>query len=83
MQARIVKIGSSIGVILPNLIVRDFSLQAGKSLDLSILNDTDILLKKKIPREGWDLAAQELHRENGDQLLLPDVFEDEILDEWL
>ena len=81
MQARVVNIGTSLGIILPNLIAKDLSLQAGRLLDLSVLDDT-MILKKKTPREGWVLAAKKLHEDNEDKLLIPDVFEDEFFDEW-
>ena len=82
MQARVVKIGSSVGVIIPNSVVREASLQIGKKLDLHLLSRSEIMLTKSNPREGWDLAAQELHSEQSDQLIIPDIFEDENLDEW-
>jgi hypothetical protein len=47
-----------------------------------VLNNNDILLSKKFPREGWDLAAKKMNQENDDQLLFPDLFEDEIIDDW-
>jgi len=81
MQARVVNIGTSLGVILPNLVAKDLSLQAGRLLDLSVLDDT-MILKKKTPREGWAWAAQKLHEDSEDKLLIPDVFEDEVFDEW-
>jgi len=82
MQARVVNIGTSLGVILPNLVAKDLSLQAGRLLDLSISGDR-VILKKKTPREGWASAAQKLHDDKGDTLLISDVFEDENFDEWL
>ena len=82
MQARVVKIGSSVGVIIPNPIVKEISLQIGKKLDLHLINKSKIMLTKSNPREGWDLAAQKLHLEQGDQLMIPDIFEDENFDEW-
>ena len=82
MQARVVKIGSSVGVIIPNVIVKETSLQIGKNLDLCLIGKSEIMLKKTSPREGWDLAAQKLHLDQGDQLLIPDVFEDEKFDDW-
>jgi antitoxin MazE len=82
MQASVVKIGSSVGVIIPNSIVKEASLQTGKKLDLRLTGKSEIILTKSNPREGWDLAAQELHSEQGDQLLMPDIFEDENVDEW-
>jgi antitoxin MazE len=82
MQARVVNIGTSVGIILPNVIVKDFSLQAGRLLDISVSDDT-MILRKKTHREGWALAAQKLHEEGEDKLLIPDVFEDEIFNEWI
>ncbi len=82
MQARIVKIGSSVGVIIPNSIVKEASLQVGKVLDLQLINHTNIMLTKKTPRQGWDLAAKEMHEAQDDQLLIPDIFEDENLEDW-
>ena len=82
MQASVVKIGSSVGVIIPNFIVKETSLQIGKKLDLRLTDKSEIVLTKSNPREGWDLAAQELHLEQGDQLIVPDIFEDENFDEW-
>jgi len=81
MQARVVNIGTSLGVILPNLIARDFSLQAGRLLDLSVSDDR-MILKKKTPREDWALAAQRLHENGEDKLLITDIFSDEIFEEW-
>jgi len=82
MQARVVNIGTSLGIILPNLVAKDLSLQAGWLLDLSVLGNK-MILKKKTPRAGWALAAQKLHEDKEDTLLIPDVFEDEIFEEWL
>ena len=82
MQASVVKIGSSVGVIIPNFIVKEASLQAGKKLDLRLVGNSEIVLTKSNPREGWDLAAQKLHSDKGDQLIIPDIFEDENFDEW-
>ena len=35
----------------------------------------------KNARKGWNLAAQELHLNQDDQLIIPDIFEDENFDE--
>ncbi len=81
MQARIVKIGSSIGVIIPNNVIKEMSLQVGKVLDLKLINSSDIVLSKKSPRQGWDLAFKQLHDDEEDKLLIPDIFEDENFNE--
>jgi antitoxin MazE len=81
MEARIVKIGSSVGVIMPSFIVKDMALQTGKTLDL-LLKNNHIVLTKKNPREGWEAAAKEMHQQEDDHLLFPDIFEDDIIEEW-
>jgi antitoxin MazE len=48
-----------------------------------ILEDDQIVLKPiKTPREGWAESFKKLHKEGDDQLLIPDVFEDEDFEEW-
>jgi hypothetical protein len=42
--------------------------------------DTDVALIT--PRHGWAAAAERMHQAGDDELLLPDVFKDEELDEW-
>jgi antitoxin MazE len=81
MEARIVKIGSSVGVIMPSFIVKDMALQTGKTLDLMLKNN-HIVLTKKATREGWEAAAREMHQYGDDHLLFPDVFEDDTIEEW-
>lgn len=40
------------------------------------------LFDKAKPRQGWDKAFKQMHESGDDQLLLPDVFQDENFDEW-
>jgi antitoxin MazE len=37
---------------------------------------------KKKPREGWEESFRKLAENGDDQLLIPDVFEDEKIEEW-
>jgi putative addiction module CopG family antidote len=37
---------------------------------------------QKPPRQGWDLAFKQMHESGDDKLLMPDVFEDENIEEW-
>mgnify|MGYP001777931870 CR=1 FL=1 len=43
-------------------------------------NSQDVI--KQQPRQGWAKAAQRAHEVGDDELLLPDVFEDELLEDW-
>lgn len=37
---------------------------------------------KSQPRQGWEEAAKRAHKNGDDQLLIPDVFEDEKFEDW-
>jgi antitoxin MazE len=47
-----------------------------------IRKDQIILKPVKQPRQGWSEAFKRMHEEGDDQLLIPDVFEDEEFEEW-
>ena len=41
-----------------------------------------ITIKKAPRRTGWEEAARKMRSNNDDELLIPDVFEDECLEDW-
>jgi antitoxin MazE len=41
-----------------------------------------VLVDQTPPRQGWDLAFKQIHESGYDKLLMPDVFEDENIEEW-
>ncbi len=42
-----------------------------------------IIIKPKVaPRKGWEEAFKKIHENKDDQLIIPDFFEDENLEEW-
>ncbi len=80
MEANIVKIGNSKGIRLSKMILEKY--QIGEKVEI-ILEDDQIVLKPiKAPRAGWAETFKKLHKEGDDQLLIPDVFEDEDFEEW-
>ncbi|WP_026950559.1 AbrB/MazE/SpoVT family DNA-binding domain-containing protein [Algoriphagus mannitolivorans] len=80
METNVVKIGNSKGIRLSKLILEKY--QIGEKVEL-ILEDEQIILKPiKAPREGWEEAFKKMHEEGDDQLMIPDVFEDEEPEEW-
>lgn len=80
MQTRIVQIGNSRGVILPADMLRQMGLQQKSVVNVSMMDDTIVISRQ--PREGWAAAAQKAHEEGGDGLLMPDILEDEKLEDW-
>lgn len=80
METNIIQIGNSKGVILPAEILKQLKLSLKSTVSVS-LEDNNIVIKTQ-PRQGWEEDAIRLHAESGDELLVPDVFEDEKFEDW-
>lgn len=80
MRTNIINIGNSKGVILPTSVLRELKLSLKSSVE--ILAENGSIVIKPAPRQGWEEAAREMHANDDDELLIPDVFDDENLDEW-
>lgn len=83
MEANIIKIGNSKGIIIPADIIKLLGLE--ESVQLELDNEKLILspVQKRKPREGWEEAIRAEIEENGQpERLSPDFFEDEDLSEW-
>lgn len=87
MEAKIIKIGNSRGIIIPHHFLQLLGLE--DSVQMVLDNEKLILTSgtkqgtKKKPREGWDEALRaEIERNGQPERLLPDFFEDEDLSEW-
>ena len=80
MVTNIIQIGNSKGIILPSEILKQLRLSLKSAVNVS-LDGTNIVIKAQ-PRQGWAEAAKRLHAEGGDELLIPDVFEDETFEDW-
>ncbi|HZJ21557.1 MAG TPA: AbrB/MazE/SpoVT family DNA-binding domain-containing protein [Pricia sp.] len=80
METSIIKIGNSKGLRLSKTILEKYNIKDKVEL---ILEKGRIILKPiDEPRKDWGKAFKKMHLNNDDQLLMPDVFEDETLDEW-
>jgi len=80
MNIPIIPIGNSKGIRLSKTILEKYSIQ--DSLEIILEEDYIVLKPSTQAREGWDLAFKKMNEEGDDQLLLPDLFEDENLEEW-
>jgi len=76
MQVSVVKIGNSRGIRIPKKILDQCHVD--DVLDLSV-EENNILLRpiNKKPREGWAEAARLCHEQGDDQLLIPDVLDND------
>ena len=80
MEVSVVKIGNSKGIRFSKTIIERYNIK--DSVDL-ILDKGQIIIKPlSRPRKGWEKAFMEMHANGDDKLLLPDIFEDENLEEW-
>lgn len=80
MVTNIIQIGNSKGIILPSEILKQLRLSLKSAVNVS-LDGNNIVIKAQ-PRQGWAEAAKRLHAEGGDELLIPNVFEDETFEDW-
>lgn len=82
MEANIVRIGNSKGVILPSKLMKLIGLKEKVSIDVKG-NKIIITPAEKKVREGWEEMIREEVENNGSgEKLIPDIFSDEELDEW-
>ncbi len=80
MDGKIIKIGHSKGLIIPAEILKEMKLQERSVVNISV-GDHSIVIKPA-PRQGWEHAAIECHKHGDDELLMPDVFEEEEVLPW-
>jgi antitoxin MazE len=80
MEVSVVKIGNSKGIRFSKTIIERYNIK--DTVDL-ILDKGQIIIKPLArPRKGWEKAFMDMHANGNDKLLLPDIFEDENLEEW-
>lgn len=80
MTTNIIKIGNSKGIILPSDILKQLSLSLKSAVNIT-LEGKNIVIKAE-PRQGWAEAAMQAHMDNEDTMLIPDIFEDEKMEDW-
>ena len=67
MRTRIVKIGNSLGVRIPKLLLEQSRL--AEEVEIEAFDRQIVISPARQPRDGWDAAFQSM-RENGDDKLL-------------
>jgi antitoxin MazE len=80
MELPIIKIGNSRGIRLSKELIRKYKIT--DKVEIVEKDDCIILKPTATPRENWNEAFREMHLNNDDQLLIDDVFADEIPEEW-
>jgi len=80
MDVSVVKIGNSKGIRLSKTLIEKYNIKDTVEL---IMEKGYITIKPKAePRKDWEKAFKKMHEVGDDQLLMPDVFDNETFDEW-
>ena len=78
METTVIKIGNSLGFMVPEIFVKDFNLKAGAKIKMNFKQNGDIVLQKKSKiREGWNNAFAMYALNGEDNLMLPDLLDSE------
>lgn len=80
MDVSVIQIGNSKGIRLNKVLIEKYNIT--DTVELILEKDYIILKSKTTPRKGWEDAFKQMHENGDDKLLMPDVFEDENLEEW-
>lgn len=75
MQIPIIQIGNSKGLRLNKMLLDKYQLQ--DKVELVLEQDYIVLKPIQKPRQGWNKAFADMHKNGDDQLLIDSVFEDE------
>ena len=80
MEVSVVKIGNSRGIRFSKTIIERYNIRDTVEM---ILDKGHIIIKPlSKPRKGWDKAFIEMHANGDDKLIMPDIFNEENLEEW-
>ena len=81
MQSTIRNIGNSKGVILPQNFLKQCFIE--NEITIEVKNNTIVISPvENNKRKGWAEAFKEMAKNGDDELIVPDVFEDEGSNDW-
>lgn len=77
MLAKISKVGTSVGVIIPRYIATEGGFTKGSPVNIEFLNNQIIISKPQKKREGWAASFAKYAEEGEDAMMLPDYLDSE------
>lgn len=81
MKVSIVRIGNSKGIRIPKPLLDQCNI--AKAVDLKLDGKRIVLTPIRLkPRQGWAAAAERMRQAGDDELLIPDVFLEDVEVEW-
>ncbi len=78
MNISVIKIGNSRGIRLSKELLERYNIR--DTVELIPKKGYIIIRPKSEPRKDWEDAFRQMHAAGDDQLLIPDVFDDETFD---
>ena len=80
MEISVISIGNSKGIRLANTLIKKYNIT--DTVELIMEKGYMILKPKSEPRKGWEKSFKKMHDNGDDKLLMPDIFDDENIEEW-
>jgi len=81
MKSVLRNIGNSKGVIIPQNFLKECHIDSEVNIEI---RDSSIVISPAldIKRKGWEEAFKEMAKNGDDQLVIPDLFDDEHIEDW-
>lgn len=79
MKTKLVKVGNSKGIRIPNSILKQCSID--ENIELEVINKSIIIKSLKTPRFGWDEQMKKMNELGEDNLFISDDIDIE-MDDW-
>lgn len=80
MEVQLINIGNSKGIRLPKAILDEYNIN--DKIELILEKGRIILKPKSNPRKGWEKSFKQMHENGDDKLLIDDIFDEEVFEEW-
>jgi antitoxin MazE len=79
MKVKVIQVGNSKGLRLPKTVLKKYGIT--ESIDMELRDDAIVLRPVKQARVGWEESFAVMHASGDDELLIDDVFPDEVFDD--
>jgi antitoxin MazE len=80
MEISVIKIGNSKGIRFSKTLLEKYNIR--DTVDLIMEKGQIIIRPLSKPRKGWEKAFRAMNENGDDKLLIPDIFDEEKLEEW-
>ena len=80
MDISVIPIGNSKGIRLTKTLIQKYNIT--DRVELILEKDHIIIKPKTAARIGWEKSFKKMHANGDDKILMPEVFEEENIEEW-